>query len=275
MIDEFEENLTEANGDSGIEVTPTNSNPPPSWPDFFQSARTTLQTTVIARTFIRTMGTSFSSPVQLKCDDGHSYIVKSSSYGLATATEQIVARLAPVISSPVPETRLVSISQSLLDDNKLGMNKFQEGLAHGLRFMPNCTDKSGIEHQNLSINRQKFASLAVLYGWFHLGGDHQFFYDKTTNEVYSFDHGFFFPNGPNWSEMSLDSYKIVQLDPLITGACTFTQPEIAAAKLPLAIVTSEHVATAIMSPPDDWQITMPMRLKAAEYLMSRCQDLQN
>jgi hypothetical protein len=243
------------------------------WDHRCQVARANPPPIVKAETFVRQMGQSFSSPVQLKCDDGHDYAVKSPSDGLATATEQIVARLAAVIASPVPETRLVSISRIFLDDNKATMSKFTEGLAHGLRIVPNCTNKLGIQDQNLPANRARFASLAVLYGWF-VGGDQQFFYDKTTKEVWSFDHGFFFPSGPNWTEATLDAHKTVGLDATIAGACAFTKDEVDAAKAPLGTVTEEHIATAVMSPPDNWAITMPMRLKAAAFLASRRQTLR-
>lgn len=225
---------------------------------------------VEAVTFIRWMGHSYSAPVQLKCDDSYSYIVKSPSDGLATPTEQIVARLAGVIGAPVPEVRLVHVSQELIDQNPGTMDKYTPGLCHGLRFVANCTGRLNVVHQDLDVNRGRFYRLAVLYGWFHVATDHQFFYDTGTNEVWSFDHGLFFPSGPHWSAASLDGNTVTDLDQVICGACNFNEAEKRSARSALNGVTETHVASAVMSPPMDWPITHEMRRKAAEYLMTRC-----
>lgn len=246
-----------------------------SWTERLQLASLDRPIEVGAVTFIRAMGPSFSSPVQLKCDDGHQYIVKSPSDGLATSTEQIVAMLARQIQAPVPEPRLVRITQQLLDDNPTSMQKYGPGLCHGLRFVPNCTNKLGVAHQDIASNRVRFASLAVLYGWFHLGGDHQFFYDLDSNEVHSFDHGFFFPSGPNWSEASLAGHATVSLDQIISAGCNFTDDEGRTARSSLVGVNEDLVASAVMAPPPEWpSITASMRERAAEYLMTRCETFR-
>src|SRR5205814_9540295 len=105
------------------------------------------------------------------------------------------------------------------------MAQIVRGHPHGTRWVPDCTDASRVQNQQLPEKRPRFAALAVLYGWV-LAGNEQFIYHTTTPQlVVSVDHGHFFPNGPDWSIPSIGGAPPPQLNPLIAGACHFTEAE--------------------------------------------------
>lgn len=110
-------------------------------------------------------------------------------------------------------------------------------------------------------NRQRFAALAVLYGWIP-AGDHQLIYRQTAPHlVFSVDHGHFFPGGPNWTVSGLRGEgPSIPYDELITS-CRITREELRVVGVQLQAVSVETIAEAVATPPDPWNITLDHTLR--------------
>ena len=92
-----------------------------------------------------------------------------------------------------------------LIDAQPEMRHMPAGISHGSQLVPNCSEREAYRYVDIAENRERFAKLAVLYGWMS-AGDHQFIYrHDPPNLVHSVDHGHFFPGGPNWQVVQLTS----------------------------------------------------------------------
>lgn len=176
------------------------------WKTKIEAAQAEPVESVKAVTFVKSWP-SASKPVAVRCDDGETYVAKSIQPGNAgmktgVTAEQVVARLGRMIGAPVPEVVYVDVPQEMID-NQPEMAHMAPGLAHGLKMIPNCSEREGIDAVTSERNKKAYGRLAVLYGWCH-AGDHQLV--KTLDadaDVYSVDHGHFFPGGPAWNAASL------------------------------------------------------------------------
>jgi hypothetical protein len=92
--------------------------------------------------------------------------------------------------------------------------------------------------------------------------------------VHSFDHGNFFPGGPNWTTQTLATAPPAQADTRIVGECELTVSEIDAARAMLQNVTSTVIAGAIAPVPTDWGLSEDERLALCDYLHTRWQALR-
>lgn len=228
-----------------------------------------------AVTFVRRR-TSASQPVDLIGDDGHPYVVKgllkASAHGRMLFNDHLIARLGGLLGAPVPAVELIEISQALIDLNAdVGaMGHLKPCVAHGSRMFPNVTDRiDGMDHIDKGDNRRRFAKLAVLSGWIK-SSDRQFIYDAADPfQVYSVDHGHWFPDGPNWTTAHLQSAAPAELDQQIVSNCALKPAEIADACDNLSAITVEMIAHALAIAPDEWGVTMAERVAVAEYLESR------
>ncbi len=220
---------------------------------------------------------SFASPVVLGCDDGHDYVVKSiHDDGLkrAICSDQVMGHIAGTMAAPVPIVRIVNVPQELIAA-EIRLAKIPAGPAHGSRYVPNASKtRQRIAFQNLPGNRPRFASLAAMYGLAHVDGDHQFFYEDGTNLVWSFDHGHFFHDGPQWTVDSLEASPPVDFDATIAGACAFTSDELTLAAQTLDAVVDLPIADAVASPDDSWGITFDERVALAEHFSSRSTQMR-
>jgi hypothetical protein len=131
----------------------------------------------------------------------------------------------------------------------------------------------GYEHAKEAVNRDRFASLAVLYGW-ALAGDHQLVYDVTTKIVWSVDHGHFFPGGPGWSEGSLNQGGAGAVpDPTLIANAGLTEADIRTPLEKLATISQIDIARAVASVPDGWPVTEEERVSIALFLDQRREQL--
>jgi hypothetical protein len=210
--------------------------------------------------------------VALSCDDSNIYVVKGSHLdaGRVALNEQIVGRLGETLGAPVGAVRLVDISSDLIDIQP-ELSHLEPGLAHGSLLIGNCTDRLGVDHVLVPENRSRFARLAILYGWMQ-AGDNQLIYEKSSNVVYSVDHGHFFPIGPNWTIHALSTASPATLDSSF-DVCKFTEEEIAEARARLEDVTAQDIAAAVAAPPSDWNFSLDERVAMADYLARRRAEL--
>jgi hypothetical protein len=146
---------------------------------------------ITAHTYLKRWETS-SKPVLLRCDDGNDHVVKGANTGRMLVNDRIVAKLGTLMGAPVPTPEIVHVPPALIAAEPR-IAHITPGPAHGSRLIDNCRD-GGIEVT--SENQDRFAQLAILFG-LATAQDHQFLYaDASPHEVYSADHGHFFPQGP-------------------------------------------------------------------------------
>jgi hypothetical protein len=247
------------------------------WGSLITAAEVHRPQPIQARTYIRSYGTA-SSPVELSCADGNSYVAKclrnNSNQGKMIFNDQVAARLGALIGAPVPVVTLIDIPNELIAHNPQ-MSHILPGVAHGSLKVANVTDRiDSFDHMTDGDNRSRFAALAIFFGWL-LGGDRQFIFEKSPPyAVYSHDHGHFFPNGPNWTIASLNSAPSpAQAWPDFVSAINCTAEELRTACALLHHITREQIATALAIPPSEWGVPIAERVTLAEFLYRRRTDL--
>jgi hypothetical protein len=244
------------------------------WELLFEKAKANEPIVVKAKTYRKSWPT-FSKPVLVLCNDGKEYVVKGRQVGRAVFNDQVVGRLGNTLGIPVGDVTLVDVSDEFIAMNESDTKHIDSGLAHGCKFVPMCTERMGIQHTSETANRERYARLAVFYGWFFVKHDHQFFFtDSAPFLVHSFDHGHFFPEGPSWTAASLAGANNPSPDALIVRECGLKAHEIDVARSLLSAVTPDVIAAAIAAVPAAWgEVTDSERVALAVYLWERCAHL--
>lgn len=227
-----------------------------------------------AHTYLDQSWRTTSRPVLLGCDDGESYVVKSPQNGKVVVNEQIVGNIAQLIRAPVPLVRLINVPKDLIDLDLHNLGHLFPGLNHGSILQPNCGDRDWIANVDVPENGERFAALAVLFGWTHSGGDAQLIYHLSKPEVvYSVDHGNFFPEGPEWTEASLRSAPAASVRGDLADLAT--EQQVNDILDLLHTISMEQIAAAVASPPSDWPISLSERKAMAVFLEKRRVELLN
>ena len=230
----------------------------------------------IIATTIRRGWQSSAKPVLVRGIDGNEYVVKGKQAGRQIINDRVVAKLGQAMQSPVGEPYLIEISQDLLDINP-EFSYLATGIAHGTKFIPNCSDDRELFlHVDKSKNLPRFAALAVLYGWMY-ASDHQFIYAKHSPRlVYSVDHGNYFVGSPEWTierlsrkvrpaepdRLIVSTYKLNTVDSFAVQVCSLKES-----------ISEQIIVQAVGSVPDEWGITIDERIALVEYLIQRQHDL--
>jgi hypothetical protein len=263
----------------GIEPVPvapvqTNQGPPraPDWKALLEAATAIPQVSITAETFVKAWP-SASKPVAVKCADGNTYVIKGSNAGRQAVNDCIAAKLAALVAAPVPPSALIAVPEEL----RLAtpeMSHLTPGLAHGSRVMEDCNEREAFSHHDAGDNRQRFAAIAIFYGW--LGAnDRQFIYGKNAPyRVYSVDHGHFFgPGNPDWTIAHLAAAPAAAPDHDTVTACEITNDQLSAACGSLHDVTAEQIAAAVGSVPRGWPINVDEQIALCSYLEKRRVEL--
>lgn len=228
---------------------------------------------VVAETYLGKFKDGGSKPVKLRCSDGQTYAVKGRQAGRMIFNDQVAANLGKLIHAAVPDVTVAEVPQALIDANPNTMKHMKAGTAHASKEIEGCSGRLGIEHADDGNNRERFARLAVFFGWMG-GGDQQFIYNNAKPHlVHSVDHGHFFHGGPNWTSDGTKQAPLAQVDAELMKHCQFTSEELRDACAPLLSVTTEQIAEAVAAPPDDWGVSMNERIALAEYLERRRAEL--
>ncbi len=234
------------------------------------NAATGQRVVVVAQTFLQRWP-SASQPVLVSGDDGRTYVVKGSQNRKMIVAEHVVGRLGQLLGAPVGEVAFASIPNELkaIEPN---VQHIGGGIAHATLWIPGCTEREGLTHVAHPYNHRRFALLAALYSW-AVAGDHQCIYSKgEPYEVYSVDHGHFFPGGPNWTLDSLNQAPLVQLDPWF-AQCNLPGAMMAEARHQLESITDDDVNLIVSGPPDEWEFSEAERDALRVYLRRRRQEL--
>ena len=215
---------------------------------------------------------SFSRPVLVTCDDGKKYVLKGAHCGKAIVNEQIVARLGALLGAPVCPTLLVEIPAELCNIEPQ-MNDISPGLAHAIEYIDDCSERAGIDHTGLRENRERFASLQVLYTWM-FAGDHQLIYRTSPPHlVYSVDHGHFFPGGPNWTVQSIAGVTaILQYDTMFNAAA-ITSAERTNTLSCLGRLSDREIDDIVAIPPSSWGIDHAERVALSTMIKNRKSEI--
>lgn len=217
-----------------------------------------------------------SQAALIYCDDGRDYVVKGAQVGRALVADHVVALLGRRLGAPVPEVALVNVSADLIEHplsavgtSTMPVMHFSPGLGHGSVMVPGTILEYDVVHTNEGDNAERFANLAVLYGW-TMADDHQFLYRTSSPHlVISHDHGHFFAGGPEWDPSSLAAASPAELDASIVHGANCSSQRIHAAGLRLQALTELDIAAAVAAPPDSWNLDMDERIALMHYLWRR------
>ena len=244
------------------------------WKKLIADAATRRSLPVKALHYLGITYPSCSKPVLMACSDGRKYVVKWFNPPRMIVNDQIIGTLGSAMGAPVPEVRLIDIASQLVAATP-AISHMRAGLCHGSRFLDDVSEsRENFNFMNIPENRPRFAMLAALYGLAYVAADHQFIYKKQPPRlVFSYDHGHFFPDGPNWTVESLGRALTSGLDLTIMEKCYFTPEEITIAVQSLKTMDNSCIAAAVAAPPDDWGLAIDGRIAMARYLEKRRDNL--
>jgi hypothetical protein len=237
------------------------------WTQLFAVARATPPQTVTAHTYIKKWP-SASVPVLLICDDANEYVVKGPQTGRQAVNDRVVARLGRAAGAPVGDPILVNVPQDLITAEP-EMAHMTAGIGHGTQFLTGCSERLAYEYATEGANPDRFATLALLFGWMH-ASDHQFIYENVSpHAVHSVDHGHFFPNGPNWDSASLAGAPAPAPDAAIVGGAGLSPQALDAARANFDAPTNEDIADGVGNIPPAWGLSEQDATSLAAYLATR------
>jgi hypothetical protein len=228
----------------------------------------------IIATTIRKGWQSSAKPVLVRGIDGNEYVVKGKQAGRQIINDRVVAKLGQAMHAPVGEPYLIEISQELIEINP-DFSYLATGIAHGTKFIPDCSDDRELFlHFDKSKNLERFACLAILYGWMY-ASDHQFIYKKQSPRlVYSVDHGNFFVGSPEWTIERLGrKVDPAKPDHLIVSSYRLNDEDLSSALNALREISEQIIVQTVRNIPQEWGITIDERLALVEYLIQRQCDL--
>ncbi len=229
----------------------------------------------IIATTIRRGWKSSAKPVLVRGIDGNDYVVKGKQAGRQIINDRVVAKLGQAMQAPVGEPYLIEISPELIEINP-EFSYLAPGIAHGTKFIPNCSDDRELFlHVDKSKNLERFASLAILYGWMY-ASDHQFIYKKQSPRlVYSVDHGNFFVGSPEWTiERLCRQVAPAAPDHLIGTTYRLDPTDLDCEVFGLQEeISDQTIVQAVGGVPEEWGITIDERLALVEYLIKRHDEL--
>jgi hypothetical protein len=231
-----------------------------------------------AHRYIRCWKTD-AKPALIETDDG-AFVVKGGNGGRRPVNDHIVARLGAALGAPVPAAGYVKVSRGFIESvpdlmTLVDGQPMEPGMWHGTRWLHGVSEEEeGHMHLDVPDNRERFAVLAVLYGWTSRD-DEQFLYSKLPPRiVWSHDHTHFFPKGPDWTIASLTEAPRAEPDQKMITIVKCTKEELDAATLRLRRLDAARVVTeAVSAPLESWPITMEERVALASFLFRRHQEL--
>jgi hypothetical protein len=250
---------------------------PTDWTALLAAGAANRPAPLRAETYLRSFGTG-SKPVLLECSDGESYVVKGKQAGRQIVNDQVIAALGRSMGAPVPAPALIDVPAELiarepeLQQLAPGIS-LAPGVSHGSTWVPGCSNQGPVGHTDAEGNNERFAILAVMYGWMK-ASDHQFIYATASPHiVHSVDHGHFFAGGPNWTVASLASAGHADLDAMITPSVSWNNVLLSDVRASLTNITDEVIAQAVSRPPDDWGLDNSDRSALAGYLSRRRDEM--
>ena len=116
---------------------------------------------------------------------------------------------------------------------------------------------------------QRFATLAILYGWCE-AHDHQYlFHFMPPYTVVSADHGHFLPKAFKWTIDDISNPGIPVVDTKVTRGCGVPDHLLCKALESLKRVDNTAIVQAVAIPPDEWGLSMDERNALVNYFVTR------
>lgn len=225
--------------------------------------------------FVRQWGT-YSKPVAVLCSDNQKYVLKGLRHdqdqARAIFNDQVAARLGHACGAPVPEVAMVELPRELIAINPAAdqLGHMLPGACHASLYVDQITERvDAFQHCDDGDNRKRFASTGMFQAWLSCL-DRQFIYRTVAPfEVYSCDHGHYFPGGPPWTVQTLASAPLPEVASDLIIACGLDAPHLKKAAEVLAGVTNDQIAAAVALPPDAWGVSIDERAELAGFLAKR------
>lgn len=214
------------------------------------------------------MLSGISCAVLCQCSDEQQWVVKSRHNGRALVADRIVGQLGNALGAPVSHTAIVNVPEDLIDE-EMQLENVLPGLGHGSLFIKGCVDSREILYSTDDENEDRFAALAVLYGW-TAASDIQFLYQTTAPRlVHSVDHGHFFPGETLWNIDTLRTAQGAKIDSRITVSADCSRESISRAIGGLARIDDAAIAGIVGSVPAEWGISVDEKVAIAQFLARR------
>jgi hypothetical protein len=227
-----------------------------------------------AHTFIKRPNKTSTRPAWLQCDDNEIYVVKGSYAGRSIFNDHVCGLLGNAMGAPVPSVSLIMVPQELIVAEPQ-IADFSPGLAHGSLYVGDTSDRLWLAHMDKEYNRGRFALLSVMYGWLCANDNQLIYANQEPYLVYSVDHGFFFPGGPEWKISNFANSIEAKPYEEIRTQCSLTEQEIGVAIQALGRVSTTKIVEAIAWTPDEWGVSLEEKAALASFLCTRQDTMVN
>ncbi|HMT04826.1 MAG TPA: hypothetical protein PKD76_04700 [Solirubrobacterales bacterium] len=144
-------------------------------------------------------------PILVQAEDGHDYwckVVENPMSDRVPTNELIAAGIGEKLGVAMPKTRIMDVTELIgweFVEGRFIRNRW----AFGSRNVIGGTPTHDLKHEQRDGNSKRYVGFYALYDLL-VGGDPQWLINVTDDHGYlSFDHGHFFPGGPDWSTRSL------------------------------------------------------------------------
>lgn len=215
---------------------------------------------------------STSRPLLVVTDDEKEYVAKPmwtkpppNRYQLGA--DFVVGRLGALMTAPVAPVQVLRF-HAVLGAN-YSLESFTPGFCHGSELLPKVVDS--YQFERIDQNRERFAKLALLYGWMG-ASDRQYQYQRVAPYyVFSCDHGEFLSGKVSWVAGMLDPEfepKAVADNHIVSGAGLKTD-DLTAASIPLRRISDTDIVNTIASIPEEWGINTLEREALRAFLVRR------
>lgn len=206
------------------------------------------------------------------CDDGRSYVVKGKQVQRPLVADYVVGKMGELIGAPVPPVRLIEVPNILIMPGTM-LEGFEAGVGHGSAFMSGCSDAYDVRYPEDGDNRDRYAALAVLFGWADCEDRQYLLATSPPHSVWAIDFGMFFCGTDEWSVESLANAHEADIDRLVASAALVAPADLAPLLARLAGVTDNQIGQIVSEPPDEWGVSLDDRIGLAKYLASRRDQL--
>lgn len=185
----------------------------------------------------------------------------------------VAAGIGALLSAPVPPVTLLSVDQGLFGKDP-ELSHFRFGVVYATAQMPNLTNRMQFEYSQDPCNRDRFARLALLYGWINVHSDQQLMYLKhDPRMVFSMDHEESIANCGRWVDASLGTVPAATPDNWIMTGSGLAIGDLKFLKPELAAVTDAQIAEVVAVPPNTWGISVQERVCLGKWLVARRDEM--
>ncbi len=201
--------------------------------------------------------TGGSGSFQARCSDGQRWWVKPLNNCQGSPriviNEFIIGRLGSLIGAPVCEVAVVHIGPDHVGWEFRAGYHLQEGFACASREVEGVHESHQLDHRNRDDNSRRHAGAFALFDWCW-GSDPQWLFEAPADErTHSHDHGHYFPNGPNWTEASLQR-DVGGAHVLPQATTDLLQAEKERLAERLEQLTADEIAAVLRQVPASWPV---------------------